>query len=147
MMRTFFKLLVLVIILNVVRYVLGFPIEAWLFFDGMGGAMEQSAAYFTSSFTTFDWVTSYFYNFVMWFVCAWIFHIARPAMTGHDIVKSLKIFGVLFFFFASVSAIYMNHYSHPKDFYLYSIADASVVFALVGLANGSLYKYFFKNEG
>ena len=147
MMRTFFKLLVLVIILNVIRYVAGFPIEAWLFFDGMGGAMERSSSYFNFSFTAFDWATSYFYNFVMWFVCVWVFHLVRPAVTGHSVVKSLKVFGILFLFFASVSAIYMNHYSHPKDFYFYSIADASVVFALVGLANGLLYKYFFKNEG
>jgi hypothetical protein len=118
MMGTFFKLLVLVIILNVVRYVLGFPIEAWLFFDGMGVAMERSAAYFNSSFTTFDWVTSYFYNFAMWFVCAWIFHIAHPVMTGHDIVKSLKIFGIPLPFFRQCQRDLYESLQPPEGFLL-----------------------------
>lgn len=146
MMKTFFKLLVLVIILNIIRYLAGFPLEAWLIFDGMSVAIERSPLYFNSSFTAFDWATSYFYNFMMWFVCVWIFHVAHPAMKGHDVRKSLKIFGILFLFFASISAIYMNHYSHPKEFYLYCIGDSFIVYTLVGAANGLLYKYFFKNE-
>lgn len=143
-MKTFFKLMALVLLLNVIRYVAGFPLEEWLLFDRMGSAMKISAAYFNSSFTVFDWITSYSYNFVMWFACVWIFHFAHPSMTGHAVIKSLKIFGILFLFFASVSAIYMNHYSHPKDFYLYSIADGLIVFVLVGTMNGFLYKYFFE---
>ncbi|MBL7994403.1 hypothetical protein JNM05_03440 [bacterium] len=145
-MRTFSKLLLLAVLLNVIRYVLGFPIEAFLIFDGMAESMLSSSAYFKNDFLASDWAASYFYNFMMWFVCVWLFHIARPDLRGSDLLKSVRLFGILFLFFASVSAIYMNHYSHPKEFYYYSIADGLIVFAIVGAANGILYKYFFKNK-
>lgn len=134
------KLLLLVLVLNIVRYAGGYIVEPFLIFPGLFGAMEASASYFRTEFTTFDWVTSYLYNFCMWLACAWVFHVARPAIHGSDLVASLKVFGIMCFSFASVSAIYMNHYSHPRDFYLWNIADAVLVFALVGIANGFLYR-------
>lgn len=48
--------------------------------------------------------------------------------------------------FASISAIDMNHYSHPKEFYLYSFFDALLVFPIVAVATGLLYPIFFKQE-
>jgi arginine exporter protein ArgO len=55
-----------------------------------------------------------------------------------DLVASLKTFALGWLFFASVSAIYMNHYSHPKDFYLWNILDAVLAFLIVAVANGLL---------
>jgi hypothetical protein len=52
----------------------------------------------------------------------------------------------MFLFFASVSAVYMNHYSHPKDFYIYNILDGLVVFPIVAVANGLLYPRFFRGD-
>jgi hypothetical protein len=40
----------------------------------------------------------------------------------------------------------MNHYSHPKDFYFWSIVDAAVVFPVVALANGLVFPRLFRKE-
>lgn len=134
------RFLGLVLVLNVIRYVGGFVFEPFLIFPGLMGAMEQSAEYFRTEFQAFDWMTSYFYNFMMWLCCAWVYHLVRPNLRGSDLVASLKIFGILWISFASVSAIYMNHYSHPRDFYFWNVLDGLLVFALVGIANGLLYR-------
>ena len=134
------RLLGLVIVLNVIRYVGGLLFEPFLIFPGLMGAMEQSAQYFRTEFQTFDWTTSYFYNFMMWLCCVWVFHLMRPALRGSDLAASLKVFAIMWISFASISAIYMNHYSHPKDFYLWNVLDGILVFALVGIANGFLYR-------
>jgi len=142
-MRVESKLLSLVLLLNLVRYVAGYPLERLLIFEGLGTAMSESRQFFHTGFTTFDWATSYFYNFVMWATCVWVFYLAQSQVKGALLVRSLKIFALMWLFFASVSAIYMNHYAHPKAFYLWSIADAALVFALVGATNGLLFPYFF----
>lgn len=139
-MMLVFRFLLLVVVLNIVRYAVGQPIEAVTILPGLFGEMERHADYFRTEFTTFDWATSYFYNFMVWLVAAWVFHLARPALRGADLTASLKVFGLMWLFFAAVSAVYMNHYSHPRAFYLYNIADALLVFALVGAANGLLYR-------
>jgi len=146
-MKTLFRLLVLVIVLNIIRYVIGGLIEFPLIMPYLFGEMEQHAPYFNTEFTTIDWATSYFYNFVMWLTVVWLFHLLRPVISGNDIVKSLKVFGIAWIFFASVSAVYMNHYSHPKDFYFWNILDALIVFPIVALANGILYPMVIKNKG
>ena len=46
--------------------------------------MEENAEYFNSDFTTLDWTTSFFYNFMVWLVCVWAFHLMRPALQGSD---------------------------------------------------------------
>lgn len=135
-----FRFLLLVVVLNIVRYVVGGPLEAVMILPGLFGEMERHADYFRTEFSTFDWATSYFYNFMVWLVATWVFHISRPAVRGADLAASLKVFGLMWLFFASVSAVYMNHYSHPRAFYAYNIADALLVFALVGVANGLLYR-------
>lgn len=135
------RFLALVIVLNVLRYVVGgYLIEPFVIFAGLFAAIESSAEYFNTVYDTFDWVTSYFYNFMMWLTCVWVFHLMRPAIRGSDLVASLKVFGILWVFFASVCAILMNHYSHPKDFYFWIILDGVLMYALVGLCNGFLYR-------
>ncbi len=145
-MKVFFRLFVLVIVLNLIRYLIIGLIEIPLIFPYLFGEMEQHATYFNMEFTTVDWVTSYFYNFMMWFTIVWLFHLLQPVIVGNDILKSLKVFAIAWIFFASVSAIYMNHYSHPKDFYFWNILDALIVFSAVALANGILYPMVFKNR-
>ena len=134
------RFLGLVVVLNVVRYTVVAGVEAAFIFDRLFGAMEQSPEYFNSDFATVDWVTSYGYNFVMWLVVAWVFHLLRPVVRGVDVVASLKVFGIMWLMFAAVSAIYMNHYSHPKDFYVWNILDGVVAFGLVGIVNGLAYR-------
>jgi len=136
------RFLGLVLVLNVLRYGGGFLFEPFVIFPGLFGAMTEDASYFRTEFTTFDWVTSYLYNFVMWLTCVWVFHLARPALRGPDIVASLKVFAVMWLMFASVSAVYMNHYSHTRDFYLWNVLDALLVFTLVAVGNGYLYRRF-----
>ena len=134
------RFLGLVLILNVIRYLGGFLFEPFVIFPGLMGAMAQSAEYFRTEFQTFDWVTSYFYNFMMWLCCVWVYHLVRPVLRGPDLAASLKTFGIMWLSFASISAIYMNHYSHPGDFYFWNVLDGLLVFALVGVANGLLYR-------
>ncbi len=64
----------------------------------------------------------------------------RPALKGSDFVASFKVFGIMCLFFASISAILMNHYSHPKDFYFWIILDGVLMYALVAACNGLLYR-------
>jgi hypothetical protein len=134
------RFLVLVLLLNVLRYAGGFLFEPWVIFPGLFSAMEESASFFRTEFQTIDWVTSYLYNFMMWLSCVWVFHIARPAIEGSDLIASAKIFGVMWLSFASISFIYMNHYAHPRDFYVWNVFDALLVFALVGVGNGLIYR-------
>lgn len=143
---TFIRFLALVLALNVVRYVVGGLIEGPLILPSLFGVMEENPSYFNSEFETIDWVTSYLYNFAMWAVATWFYHICRPVLSGAEIVKSLKVFGLAFLFFASVSFVYMNHYSHPKEFYLFNVADALVAFLVVGVANGFLYPLLMRAD-
>jgi hypothetical protein len=135
------RFLALVVILNVLRYVIGgFLIEPFTIFSGLSTAMQESASYFNSVFDAFDWATSFFYNFMMWLICVWVFHLLRPVIKGSDLVASFKVFGIMCLFFASISAILMNHYSHPKDFYFWIILDGVLMYALVAAGNGLLYR-------
>jgi predicted Na+-dependent transporter len=110
------------------------------------GAMEKNIAYFNTNFQTIDWITSYFYNFMMWLSVTIAFHKIHPHLAGSMPVRSVKVYSFFVVVFASISAIYMNHYSHSKDFYLYSILDAVLVFVLLGLANGYLYPLLFRQH-
>ena len=113
--------------------------EWLLVLDRLFAEMEKHASYFNTEFTAFDWVTSYFYNFMVWLAITWVFHKMHPVLSGNHLVKSLKVYALMYVFFASVSAVYMNHYRHPKAFYLYNLLDALIVFPLVAIANGLLY--------
>jgi hypothetical protein len=137
---TVVRFLGLVVVLNIVRYVVTAPLETILVFPGLFAAMEASPSYFNTTFGQWEWVTSYAYNFAMWAVAAGVFHLLRPVLRGHDVVASLKAFGLQWAMFAAVSAIYMNHYSHPRDFYLWNILDGVLAFGVVAVTNGLLYR-------
>ena len=145
------RILALVVVLNLVRYAVGAVVEPILIFPGLFGAMQRDASYFNTSFSTLDWATSYLYNFMVWLTCVWTFHLMRPALRGSDMRASLKVFALMWLFFASVSAVYMNHYSHAKTFYAWNIADAALAFTVAGVSNGALYRHFvgrgFSAEG
>jgi len=138
--------MILVIIINLVRYFVPTFIEAPLVLGKLFAVMGNNPTYFNTAFTTFDWATSYFYNFMMWLAILWVFHLLHPVLQGHIIVKSLKVFGIMLIFFASLSAIYMNHYSHPKEFYFYNVLDAVIVFPIVAVANGLLYPLIMRKD-
>lgn len=67
-------------------------------------------------------------------------------LRGNILARSLKTYGLMLLFFLSLSAIYMNHCSHPMAFYLWNCLDATIVFALVALMNGLLYPFLFKTD-
>lgn len=143
---TFLKFLGLVVILNIIRYTIPLPAEMPLAATPMWQVMEKNPSYFNMNFTTLDWLTSYFYNFMMWLDFTWIYFYLHRSFKGDHIIKSLKLYGIMFLLFASISGIYMNHYSHPKDFYFWSIVDAAVVFPVVALANGLVFPRLFRKE-
>lgn len=140
------KLIALTVVLNLARYfVIGF-VEEIVIFENLGAAMAASPSYFNLKFTAADWLTSYLYNFVMWLMVTVFFHKTHPFLRGNMILKSLKVYIPTLVVFLSISAIFMNHYSHPKDFYLYSMLDAVIVFPLVAVANGLLYPFLVRPE-
>ena len=145
-MSTFIRLLVLVILLNVVRYLAGIPLEQLYTLPRLSAEMEAHASYFKTDFTTFDWVTSYLYNFMLWLTTTWVYHKMHPALAGVHLLKSLKVYGLMYLMFASISFIYMNHYSHPKWFYIYNVMDCFIAFAVVAIANGLLYPLVFRQK-
>lgn len=137
-MKRVFQFLLLVLFINAARYVYAFlPVEQMIFGPLMS-SISASPSYFNNDFSTTDWVSSYFYNFMLWFTVTLVYVLLEPRLTGHPVIRSLKVYGIAFLFFASISAIYMNHYSHPKDFYLWNIADALVVMPFVAVINGLL---------
>lgn len=139
MNHTIVRFLLLVLLLNVVRYIAAFPLEMMLVFPGLFGAMESAPGVFNVSFTTGDWITSYVYNFILWTVSVFMFHRMAPVVGGKWIIKSVKIFFLPWLLFVSVSAIYMNHYAHTKMFYVYTMLDSVITFGIVAVANGLLY--------
>ena len=134
----FFKLVALTGLLNLVRYyTVPFVLEPLVIFPGLSGAMEQSSAYFNLNFTAQEWAMSYFYNFTMWFAFTVLYYFLQGSLSGGHVARSLKAYGMFFLIFASISFIYMNHYSHPKSFYLWNVLDAAIVMPVVAIANRS----------
>lgn len=146
-MKTVFKFLGLVLILNFIRYFIGGPIEALVLMEQMHAVIPQYPEVFDNNFSTLDFSISLFYNFMLWLTATWVFYLTHPQLQGNFILKSLKVFGLMGLFFVSLAAVYMNHYTADiKTFYLYSMLDAVILFPLVGVANGLLFPLFFKNE-
>ncbi len=144
-MKTLLKFLVLVILLNVVRYVFAYPLEGRFVIPGMFGVMEKFPESFNNDFTGTDFAISLFYNFMLWLAAAGIFQLAHPKVNGGFIAKSLKIYGLSCLFFLSLSAVYMNHFNDAvKPFYLYSMLDALILFPIVAVANGVIYPKLFR---
>lgn len=137
---TIVRFLALVVLLNVIRYLVGGLLESWTVGPLVMEAMGASPEVFNTTFTTADWVSSFLYNFVVWLVPVWVYHLARPALAGSDLVASFEIFALQWLLFAAVSGVYMNHYSHPMDFYLWNVVDAVLAFTVVAVANGLLYR-------
>ena len=146
-MKTIFKFITLVIILNLIRYLIGGPIEGFTIMEPMHRVMPQYPDCFNNEFTQADWASSFFYNFMLWLSVVWIFHVAHPSVGGSYLVKSFKIFGLCCLFFVSLAAVYMNHYSTDiRTFYQYSMVDALILFSLLATANGFLYPLLFKEK-
>ncbi|MDX1395991.1 MAG: hypothetical protein R3195_16535 [Gemmatimonadota bacterium] len=144
-MNTVIRLALLVIALNVVRYLVGGIIEGVTIMGPMHAPMAAYPDVFDLDFTTTDFAISLVYNYLMWFVAAVVFHLLNPTLSGSIWVRSLKSYLLMAAFFCSLAAVYMNHYTAAvKPFYLWSMVDALIVFPLVGLANAVLYPLFFR---
>ena len=143
-MKTLSKFLLLVVLLNLARYLLGWLPEGWWVLPGMFGVMEKFPESFNLAFSRKDFIVALFYNFMLWLSAAWIFHLAHVRVRGNFIVKSLKIYAVSCLFFLSLTAVYMNHFvAAARLFYWYSMLDAIILFTLVALVNGLLYPKLF----
>lgn len=140
------KILILTVVLNLVRYSIGGIVERWTVMDPMVSIMSSSAGHFNTSFTRFDWATSYAYNFAMWLVAVVVVHLLWTVLRGSPWRRSFIGFGLMFLMFAAISFIYMNHYSHPKSFYVYSVLDGMIVYTLVAMAHAILYPRFFQGR-
>lgn len=141
------KFLLLVVILNIVRYLIGGPIEGLTIMEPMHRVMPEFPGCFNNDFTSQDFAISFFYNFMLWLAVTWIFLLAYPSMRGSFVVRSLKVFAVCCLFFISLAAIYMNHYiPEIRPFYMWSMVDAIILFFIVGLANGLIFPWLFKKK-
>lgn len=146
-MKKIGKFILLVFLLNLIRYLIGGPLEALILMEPMHAVMPKFPEVFNTEFSNADFIISLGFNFMLWLTATWVFYLAHPALKGNYIMKSLKIFGLMGLFFISLAAIYMNHYTDPvKPFYLYSMLDAVILFPIVGLANGLLFPWLFRNE-
>lgn len=146
-MITFLRLVLLVIVLNLIRYFVGGPIEAVTIMEPMHRMLPDYPGVFDLDFSTRDFTISLFYNFMLWFSATLAFHLAWPALAGPMWARSLKMFGVMALFFCSLAAVYMNHYVGAiREFYLWSMVDALIVFSIVGLANGFLYPVIMRRK-
>ena len=141
------RLIILVLLLNIIWYLVGGPIEAVTVMEPMHRIMPQYPDVFNNNFTTTDFAISLFYNFMLWFTVELVFHWLHPVLRGPIWLRSLKCYMLMALFFCSLAAIYMNHYSDQiKPFYLWSMVDALILFPLIGLANGILYPRFFRTR-
>ncbi len=138
-MSTIARLIGSILILNAVRYVVAGPIEQLTVLPPLFAAMADSPTIFNTDFSSSDWITSFAYNALMWAAAVLTFHGMHPQPAGGWAVKSLKSYGLMCVFFLSVSAIYMNHYSHPQVFSLYNMGSAVIAFTVVAPANALLY--------
>lgn len=146
-MKVIGKFLLLVFLLNIIRYLIGGPLESLLIVEPMHSVMPKFPAVFDTDFNNTDFAVSLFYNFMLWLSATWVFYIAHPVIKGHYIVRSLKVFGIMALFFISLAAVYMNHFSDEvKPFFLYSMLDAVMLFAIVGLGNGILFPKIFRGK-
>ncbi|MDX1644597.1 MAG: hypothetical protein R3244_09600 [Thermoanaerobaculia bacterium] len=144
-LETFLKLLFLVVLLNLVRYFVGGPIEGMTIMEPMHRVMPRFPEVFDTAFTRTDFAISLFYNFMLWFTVELVFHLLHPRLRGPLWVRSLKSYGLMLLFFCSLAAVYMNHYTaEVKSFYLWSMVDALILFPLLALANALLYPLFFR---
>ena len=145
-MNTIGKLAGLVLLLNVIRYLVGMPLEAITILEPMHRMMPLHPEVFDVDFTSTDFTSSLFYNCMLWFWATVVFHLMHPMLQGPLWLRSVKSYLIMAAFFCSLAAVYMNHYTvEVKPFYFWSMVDALILFPLVGLANAVLYPRFFSS--
>ncbi|REJ79359.1 MAG: hypothetical protein DWQ47_01060 [Acidobacteria bacterium] len=146
-MKTVLKLIGLVIVLNLVRYFVGGPIEGFTIMEPMHRVMPMYPNTFDNDFTSADFAISLVYNYLMWFWAAVVFHLIHPQLKGPFWWKSLQGYWLMGLFFCSLAAVYMNHYVDAiKPFFIWSMVDAAIVFTVVGFANALFYPLFFRKK-
>ena len=142
-MKTFGKILLLTLIINVLRYYPLSYVESLTIMEGMFGTMEAHPQYF--GFTPDDLPWSYLYNFILWLCVVVIYHLAHRQLNGSHINRSLQVFAICGLFFISLTAVYMNHFNlEIRSFFRYSMMDALILFFFLGLANGLVYPKVFR---
>jgi hypothetical protein len=94
-MRDLGRLLALVPLLNLVRSLLGGPIESLTIMRPMHSVMPRYPEGFDNDFTTRDFVVSLFYNFMLWFVAELVFHLLHPRLRGPLWLRSLESYGLM----------------------------------------------------
>jgi hypothetical protein len=147
-MKTIGRLALLVLLLNVIRYLVGGPLEAVTIMEPMHRVMPLYPDVFDTDFTSTDFTISLIYNYMMWFWATVAFHFMHPRLSGPMWVRSLKSYLIMAAFFWSLAAVYMNHYvADIKPFYFWSMIDALILFPLIGLANAIFYPRFFPQRG
>ena len=138
--ETVTRLLLLVLALNVIRYVIIGPMEQVTIMEPMHQGFVDYPEFFNADFATNDFIISLVYNFVMWVAVVLSFHYMQPSLPGLLLWRSLLSFALSGVFFISLAAVYMNHFrDHIKPFFLWSMVDAVLVFSMMGIANGLLY--------
>ena len=142
------RLLLLTVALNVVRYLVGGSIEAVTIMEPMHAMMPNFPEVFNNDFSTTDFASSFGYNFTLWFAAVLAHHFMRPSFAGHEVVRSLKAFGVSLLAFVSLAAVYMNHFLEPiRSFFFWSLVDSLILFPVVAVACGLLYPRFMGKYG
>lgn len=120
-------------------------IEGAIIMQGHNDALAARPEVFRD-FTTTDWVTSFSYNFMLWFTIALVFYFTHRCFSGSWIVKSLKVWGLMLMFTLSLLAVVMNHYEH-REIYIYLMLSSVISFPIVALANGLLFPWLTGPRG
>jgi hypothetical protein len=145
-LRRILKTILLAVLLTAVRYAIGLPVEWFLIYDKLNSVMTQGRELFNVEFTPIEQLYSVAYNFLGWLLITILYVKIEPIVHGHPIRKSLKVYGVMYMYFVSVSAIYMLRYNHPSDFYLFMMLDRLLLFPIVAVANGILHPRLFRPQ-
>ena len=97
------RFLGLVVLLNVARYAIGGPIEAYTIMEPMHRVLPLYPEVFDNDFTSRDFAISLGYNFMLWFAAALGFHLMQPNLSGGWVLKSFKGYGVMCLSFVSLT--------------------------------------------
>jgi hypothetical protein len=143
-LRGIAKTILLAVLLTVVRYVVGLPIEWFLIYDKLNSIMTEGRELFNVDWTPLEHFYSVLYNFLGWLLITVLYVKIESVVHGHPVRKSLKLYAVMYMYFVSVSGIYMLRYNHPSDFYLYMMLDRLLLFSIVAIANGILHPRLFR---
>jgi hypothetical protein len=143
-MRRILKFSFLLALLCAVRFAIGWPLERLLLHERLTSVIETNYDLFNWQFTTWNWFVHFFLDFMTWFLITLLYVKIEPVVHGHPIRKSLKVYGVMFLFFSTSSAVYMNQYSRTGEFFLYTILDRLLLFGILAVANGLIHPWVFR---